>query len=418
MKPLQLAVIGLGQRGDMLLRDDLIPLAEQGMVTVTALCDVYEDRVESGAAAVNQKLGTVPFCSTEAADILCRSDVDAVLIAASWESHIDLAVAAMRAKKYVGLEVGGAYSVDDCQKLVDTFEETGTPCMLLENCCYGQRELMILNMVRRGRFGKVVHCSGGYCHDLRYEISHGKELRHYRLRNYLTRNAENYPTHELGPIAKLLDINNGNRIVSLVSVASRAEGLHEYIGREFPAEHPLRQAQFRQGDIVTTVLTCANGETITLQLDTTLPRFYSRDFTVRGTKAAYFGANDTLFEDGKHNQYDVEGYRIWRNAEEYAKTEQHPIWKNYVPESGHDGMDRLVMTAFIESARKRERPPIDVYDAAAYLCITPLSEQSIALGGAPVAVPDFTRGKWHHRTDIKDGPYALDRIGVNREYYE
>jgi hypothetical protein len=135
----------------------------------------------------------------------------------------------MKAGKYVGVEVGGAYSVDDCWRLVRTYEETGVPCMLMENCCYGRQELLVLNMVKQGLFGDIVHCQGGYRHDLREEITNGRENRHYRLRNYMNRNCENYPTHELGPIAKILGINRGNRMVSLVSMSSQAKGLHEYI---------------------------------------------------------------------------------------------------------------------------------------------------------------------------------------------
>ena len=159
-------------------------------------------------------------------------EIDAVVIMASWESHLNLACDAMRAGKYTAVEVAGAYSVEDCWKLVRTHEETGVPCMMLENCCFGRDELMVLNMVRRGLFGEVVHCQGGYRHDLREEVSTGREMRHYRFRNYLYRNCENYPTHELGPIANVLDINRGNRMLTLVSVASKAAGLHEYLLRE------------------------------------------------------------------------------------------------------------------------------------------------------------------------------------------
>lgn len=410
MKKPRIALIGNGQRGDMILKDELIPMEKDGETEIVAICDEYLDRAEDGAKAIKEQLGKAVFVTTDYREILDRADVEAVLIMTAWEAHVDIATSAMKAGKFVGLEVGGAYTVEDCWKLVNTYEETGVPCMLLENCCYGQRELMILNMVRAGKFGRIVHCSGGYGHDLRYEISHGEENRHYRLRNYLTRNCENYPTHELGPIAKLLDINNGNRIVSLVSVASAAGGLSEYIQTNFPTDHKLQGAHFHQGDIVTTVLTCQNGETVVLQLDTTLPRTYSRDFTVRGTKGGYFGANDTVFEDGKHNKYDEKGYEIWRNACDYEASEQHPIWRTYDPEGGHGGMDWLVIEAFLDAVRSNKRPPIDVYDAATYMAVTALSEVSVAHGGTPVAMPDFTRGKWHHRTDLMGGAYNLDRL--------
>ena len=416
-KLVKLGVIGLGCRGRFLLESVVIPLRDK-VFDVRALCDVYPDRVEAAAESFKKKTGIAPFISTDYRDILARNDVDAVIISTSWESHIPIAIDSMRAGKYAGIEVGGAYTVDDCQKLVDTFEETGTHCMFLENCCYGKRELMILNMYRSGDMGEIVHCSGGYMHDLRAEIVCGKENRHYRLRNYLHRNCENYPTHELGPIAKLLDINNGNRMLTLTSVASDARGLHEYVLDRRGASDLLAGARFMQGDVVTTVIKCAGGQTITLTLDTTLPRYYSRGFTVRGTKAAYLGETDCVFVDKEHEKFEFCGEKLWGNAKEYEDRYLHPIWRDYEPQPGHDGIDWLVLNAFAEAVSKNARPPIDVYDAAAYMCITPLSELSIARGGAPVDIPDFTRGRWYRRTEIADLKYSLDRKPPAADLYD
>lgn len=420
-KKLRLAVVGLGGRGNGLLRLSVLPLCEEYNVEIPVICDLYEDRINENADLIEKELGKRPEGTTDYKEILARDDVDAVMISTAWECHVDIAVAAMKAGKYVGLEVGGAYTVEDCWKLVDTFEETGTPCMLLENCCYGKRELMALNMVREGAFGEIVHCSGGYCHDLRQEIADGKENRHYRLRNYIHRNCENYPTHEIGPIAKLLDINNGNRFVSLSSFASRAKGLHEYILDRKGADSPLANVEFEQGDVVTTILRCAHGQTVTITLDTTLPRTYSRGFTVRGTKGAYFEDNDSIFIDHEHNKYEFEGKKIWDNAKEYEEKYQHKLWRDFVPKGGHDGMDWMVISAFLEAASRGLRAPIDVYDAAVYMAITALSEQSIACGGAPVAIPDFTRGKWHYRKDIESSEqtdYSLDRTDIYKDIYD
>ena len=165
----------------------------------------------------------------------------------AWENHIPAAVYAMEHGKQVAIEVGGAYSVDDCWKLVDTYEKTGIHCMMLENCCYDRNEMMVMKMVREGLFGKIVHCEGGYRHDLRSEISLGKEIRHYRLRNFMNRNCENYPTHELGPIAKILDINRGNRMLSLTSVSSGAFGLNAYAEQNEKVNPELKTFRFSTG---------------------------------------------------------------------------------------------------------------------------------------------------------------------------
>ena len=317
-----------------------------------------------------------------------------------WDDHINLACFAMRAGKYTGMEVGGAYSLDDCWKLVRTFEETGTPCMLLENCCYGRDELMILNMVRQGLFGEIVHCQGGYRHDLRDEVSFGRENRHYRFRNYRARCCENYPTHELGPIATILDINRGNRLVSLVSMASKAAGLHDYLQREKGASYDGAQLPYAQGDVVTTVLKCARGETICITLDTTLPRFYSRGFHVQGTRGMYMEDNHSVFLDGQDNAFDFKWREKWGCADAYREAYDHPVWKAYLERGvrgGHDGMDWLEMDAFFHAVSEKAPAPIDVYDAAAWMSVSCLSEQSVALGGAPMAIPDFTNGKWLSR---------------------
>ena len=412
----RLGLIGLGGRGITMLTGVILPLRGEG-VEVIAVCDTCEDRAAAAADAVEGAGLERPFTTADYREVLAMEELDAVYIATAWEAHVEIAVAAMKAGKYVGLEVGGAYSVADCYKLVNTYEETGTHCMLFENCCYGKRELMALNMVRRGLFGEIMHCSGAYGHDLRQEVTQGKENRHYRLRNYLTRNCENYPTHELGPIAKLLDINNGNKFLSLSSFASAAKSLHQYVAEKQGPDHPLSKVCFAQGDIITTVLTCSGGQTVTITLDTTLPRYYSRSFTVRGTKGAYFEDNDSVFLDGAETEHELDWKERWGNAQEYEDTYQHPLWRENVGADMHGGIDHIVTKAFIEAVRTNSRPPIDVYDAATYMCVAALSEQSIALGGAPMAFPDFTNGRWTMRTDIVDNKYALDRIDNGRELY-
>ena len=394
MDKVRIGFVGLGPRGRGLLNDIVL---QNPKAQVTAVCDVYSDRTAEGAKLVEEKSGVKPFASDDYRDIVTRDDVDAVVIASAWESHIPIAIAALEAGKKVGMEVGGAYTVEQCFELVKCVERTGVPLMLLENCCYGRRELMVRNMVELGVLGEVVHCAGGYMHDLREEVAFGKERRHYRLRNYINRNCENYPTHELGPIAKVLGINRGNRMVSLVSMASKARGLHEYIMQKKSDDAELVGTHFNQGDIVSTIIKCAGGETITLSLDTTLPRYYSRGFTVRGTKGMYEEATDSVFLDGGEHSGRREN---WGNAEKYSEKYEHPIWKAY-KESGvqgsHDGMDWLEFDRFFDAILEDKPFEIDVYDAAAWMCITALSEQSIALGGAPVAIPDFTNGMWTMR---------------------
>lgn len=396
MDKINVGFIGLGARGMSLLKDVVLAIEN---VNVTAVCDVYCDRADKGADITENACGKRPARYIDYHDVIDDDNVNTIIIATAWESHVEIALYAMNAGKATAMEVGGAYDITQCWDLVNTYEKTKTPFMFLENCCFGKREMMMLSMVQQGVLGEIVHCSGGYCHDLRDEISFGKENRHYRLRNYLARNCENYPTHELGPIAKILDINHGNRMITLSSTASKSAGLHEYIKANKSDDKQLLNAKFAQGDIVTTVIKCARGETITLTLDTTLPRYYSRGFTVRGTKGMYEEATDSIFLDtpeNKHHDFD------WRkvcsgNAEKYEEEYQHPVWKNYI-ESGvqgsHDGMDWLEFSIFFDCLRNNTPMPVDIYDAANLMCISALSEYSVAHGGEIVQIPDFTRGKW------------------------
>lgn len=410
-KTVRVAMIGMGERGKQLMD----PLLKMKDVQVVAVCDAYEDRTAAAAETVKKECGSAPFMSQDYKEVLSHGDVDVAVISTSWQYHIAIAIEAMKQGVFAAMEVGGTYDLQECNDLVQAYEQTKTPFFFLENCCYGHRELMCLNMARAGAFGEIVHCDGAYKHDLRKEVSYGKENRHYRLAHYIHHNCENYPTHDLGPIAKILGINRGNRMLHLVSVASKARGLAQYIRDHKPDDAELLNTEFRQGDIVTTVITCENGETITLTLDTTLPRIYSRNFTVHGTKGMYQEDGDYVFleKDLKVDiaEIDTDPQKIWKNADEYAKVYDNDLWKHKsagMIASGHGGMDYLVLRAMLSAARGESYPAIDVYDAASWMCITALSEQSIASGNMPVEIPDFTNGKYKNRTEKSTGKYALD----------
>lgn len=395
MKKHKIAVVGLGQRGlgwvtHILDRED---------AELVAVCDVYEDRVQDmvNLAKEHGKDHLIKYCVTDYHELLDKEDIEIVLLIVSWEKHVDASVDFMNAGIITALEVGGAYSIQDCYRLVEAYERTKTPFFFMENCCYGKREMMVLNMVRQGVLGQIVHCDGAYAHDLREEIASGEEIRHYRLRNYRMRNCDNYPTHELGPIARVLNINHGNRMVSLVSQSSKAAGLAHYIKETRPQETNL---EFQQGDIVNTIITCAGGETILLTLDTTLPRSYSRGFTVRGTKGMYFEDNDSIYlHEDHYPKYDFDWKPLWGNAEQYEEKYLDDIWKaehstDHEGVFGHGGMDELMMNDFLKCIEEGRPMPIDVYDAATWMAITVLSEVSIQKGGMPVEIPDFTNGRW------------------------
>jgi len=396
-REIRVGLIGYGMRGRGLLKDAILPQTD---VTVTAVCERIGDLAAQASDVIEEYGHSRPKIYEDYRDLIADDSVDAVVIATGWESHVEIAVASMKAGKPAAMEVGGAYCIEQCWELVNTYEDTKTPFMFLENCCFGKTELMLLNMVRSGVLGTIVHCSGGYQHDLRESLFQSFENKRSRLQNYLSRNCDSYPTHALGPIAMILDLNRGNRMITLTSTASKAAGLSEYISERGSENAGRNHAQIVQGDVVTTVIKCARGETIALSLNTTLPSYYSRGFTVRGTKGMYEEATNSVFLD---SEKDKALETKWlaesvNNAEAYEKEYLHPIWKEYQKEGvrgQHNGMDWLEFRAFFDALRNNTPMPIDVCDAAGWMAVTALSESSIARGGMPVDVPDFSKGKWH-----------------------
>jgi predicted dehydrogenase len=407
-RTIRLGIVGLGGRGV----GQMQTLLDMPDVRVAAVCDTYPDRVEHARQVACGKQGFLPAGTLDYRELNRRPDLEAVVVMSSWTTHILIAVDAMKAGKRVAMEVGGAASVEECWQLVRASEETGQPCMMLENCCYGQEEMALLNMVKKGLFGELVHCQGGYEHDLRDEIGRGDINRHYRQDNFLHRNGELYPTHELGPIAKYLGLNRGNRMLSLVSMASKAAGLSAWL-QEQRAGEPLALRQVNQGDIVNTIIKCANGETILLTHDCTLPRPYSRGGRIQGTRGIWMEDNRSMYIEGRSPHDPSYWTHRWESDAAYMTEFKHPLWKEYEEyglRGGHGGMDYLVLRAFVESVQERKAPPIDVYDTAVWMAITALSEQSVAMGGMPVPVPDFTSGAWIRRETPDGGTYSLDII--------
>ena len=406
-----IGVIGLGGRGRGMMRT----LLAVDNTKVTAVCDKYEDRAENAQKIAEEISGIRPDAYTDYHELIKRDDITAVMICTTWITHIKIAIDCMKAGKDVAIEVGGAASIEECWDLVKTSQETGKFCMFLENCCYAKNELAVFNMERQGHFGEIVHAQGGYQHDLRKEIAMGVENRHGRLRNFMNRNGELYPTHQLGPIAKLLRINRGNRMLTLTSMSSKSRGLNAWIKERKGEDDVNADYAFTQGDIVTTMIKCAHGETICLIHDCSLPRVYSRNGRVQGTNGIWMedGAHIYLEKDPLNPDKKLDVWETWDSFEPYEEAFRHPLWKEYINngvKEGHDGIDYLVLSAFVDTILNEITPPIDVYDMASWMVITALSEQSVAMGSMPVPIPDFTNGAWIEREPFRRSKYCLEEV--------
>jgi predicted dehydrogenase len=408
---LRIGLIGTGLRGqghlDLLLRraDCLVPV----------FCDIDPVMIQR-TLKIYREHGTEPeqiYTGTDQVwrDMLLREDLDAVIISTPWEWHVPMAVASLERNLYTGLEVGGARSVEECWDLVAAEEGSRGKLYFLENVCFRRDVMAILQMVRAGEFGELVHGQGGYQHDLR-EVKFNDGVQPYgggleygergfsearwRTAHALHRNGDLYPTHGIGPLAVMMDINRGNRLVSLTSMASKSRGLADFI-RNHPSggpSHPHAGLAFALGDIVTTMIRCQNGETMLLQHDTSLPRPYSLGFRVQGTRGLWMEVHRAVHIEGQSPSHQWDDQSAWLDRYD------HPLWQAHAHKAegaGHGGMDWFLIHSFVSHARQGEHPPMDVYDAAVWRVITALSEQSIREGGTPQAIPDFTRGQWQRR---------------------
>ena len=415
-KKLKIGVIGLGQRGAAYGMTDgsiglLGNILNNSDVLVTALCDLHVERVEFAAEKVIKAGQGEPLKTTDFSEVL-RSGVDAVIVSTSWASHVEVALAAMEQGIAVGIEVGGTHNLGDMRKLVQSYEKTKTPFMFLENCCYNKDELLATSLTRNGKLGEICYCHGAYCHDLRNEITEvALRQGHYRLEEYKNHNCENYPTHELGPIVKLLGITRGNKFTYLTATASKARGLNEYIDSHQEVS-VLKGTEFKQGDVVTTAIKCENGELITLKLDTTLPRLYDREITVSGTKGYYSQTLKAVILDGDKFDHEKNVIQDALNSQNDYEEYLPEDWKTITEEqlkSGHGGMDYIMLKHFFRAVKNKDEMPIDVYEACAMMCVTALSEQSIKNNGAPVEVPDFTDGNYKNRQIVDVLPFPKIR---------
>jgi predicted dehydrogenase len=409
---LNIGIIGTGLRGQELLR---LALQREDTV-VTAICDIQQVMIESALRLFEKAGKPKPEIYDDGdyayRELLARKDIDAVMIATPWEWHFPMAMDAMDAGKHVGCEVMMGSTVDEHWEIVKKTEATGLQYMMLENVCYRRDVMAVLQIVRQHIFGELIHLQGGYQHDLR-DVKFNDGIQPYgggvefgekgfseaqwRTQHSVDRNGDLYPTHGIGPLSKMLNIHNGNRFTSLVSMASKARGLHEYIVKVGGPDHPNAKIDFKLGDVVTTMISTANGETILLQHDTNLPRPYSLGFRVQGTKGLWMDINKSIHIE------EVSKPHRWEEAKGWLEKFDHPLWQKFAESAqgaGHGGMDFFVVNAFLEAIKRNEPTPISVYDSAAWSVITPLSEASIANGYNAVEFPDFTNGKWKTAKDI------------------
>lgn len=395
LNTVRIGVVGLGMRGSGAVER----LSYIDGVEITALCDKLPDRV-AGSQKILGKMGrpkAKEFSGENGWKALCESkDVDLVYTPTPWELHAPIALHSMRNGKHVATEVNAGLTIEQCWELVDTSEKTRKHCMMLENCCYDFFELLTLNMVRNGLFGELVHAEGAYIHDLSKDYLFNKNAYTdmWRLRENAKRNGNLYPTHGLGPIAQCFNINRGDKMDHLVSMSTNDFSLaplakekanqdsffNEFVGKNY------------RGNMNTTIIRTNKGKTLMLQHDVSTPRPYSRIHLLSGTKAVaqkWPGPERIGFGHS------------WAKPEELKKlyAQYSPPIVKHIGEiakevGGHGGMDFIMDWRLIDCLRNGLPLDQDVYDAASWSSILPLTQQSVSNKSRTVDVPDFTRGAW------------------------
>ncbi|AQT69516.1 Glycosyl hydrolase family 109 protein 1 precursor [Anaerohalosphaera lusitana] len=369
---------------------------------IAAVCDIRPSRtkwaVEQAKSAGLEVPAVYGKDETDFVRMCENEDLDLVYNAAPWEWHTPICLAAMENGSHAASEVNIALSIEDCWKLVETAEKTKKHCVMMENCCYDKAEMAVMNMVGQKLFGDLVHGECGYLHDLRgLLISDTYYQGQWRWKEQTTRDGNLYPTHGIGPMAWCMDINRGDTFDYMVSVSSRALGLHQYVVEKLGADHPMAKTDVACGDVNIALIRTKKGKTIICKHDTHLPRPYSRDFLVQGTK----GIMRKYPKSRVHIEGKSKGHG-WEDFGSYLKEYEHPVWKATQERiakagsggMGHGGMDYIEDYRLIQALRRGISPDIDVYDSVLWSSVIPVSEESVRKQGEPVKFPDFTRGMW------------------------
>ena len=431
MKRIRVGFVGIGGRGSGAVhRVSMIP-----GVDIVALCDKNPDRVKKNLAwLAARKYRIVPkeYAGDEAYKDLCDfGECDVVYCATPWALHQPVALRALLGGKIALVEVTSALTVDESWELVEASEKLRIPCMQLENCVYGEIELLELNLARMGMFGEINHAEGAYIHDLRAIIpsvgTHYNTEWVWRYGENMAHKGNRYPTHGLVPICQTMGINRGDRFDYLVSLENGPHNVnYEYFKKEFltDADPRRKDPPAAMGDMNTTLIKTVNGKSIMVQHDVSSPRPYSRINLISGTRGIVrnypfqCAFEDKCFDGKAHS---------WFSDAEAAKVRtkyMHPMWRDVSEMAkkvgGHGGMDFIMDLRWAWCLQNGEPLDMDVYDLAATSCLCELTEKSVRSGSKPVSIPDFTRGNWRNVkpwgvVNIDLRKMGLDSGGVNKD---
>jgi hypothetical protein len=386
----RIGIVGTGLRGRSVLHE-LLAIEH---ARVVAVADVVSDKTARATKMITDAGHTAPevYSGDHGFEkLVARDDVDFVYTATPWEWHVPVMLAALAAGKHCGSECPIGTTLKDLWALVDASEKARRHCVHLENCNYGETEMMVNRMVHAGIFGEVIHAEAAYLHDLREILFETRDEGLWRRAWHTRVDANLYPTHGLGPVSGYLDINAGDRYDYLVSVSGPHRGLERWRETALDKSDPRWRESYVTGDHNTSILKTVKGKTVMLQHDVSNPRPYTRHNRVQGTKGAFEDYPPRVYVEGQA------GGERWGPIDEWKKSHGDPLWVELgerAKNGGHGGMDFVMAYRLVQCLHDGLVPDGDVYDAATWSAPFPLSQMSIAKGSAPMKFPDFTRGAW------------------------
>ncbi|NBX10998.1 MAG: gfo/Idh/MocA family oxidoreductase [Chitinophagaceae bacterium] len=401
LEVVRIGIIGIGMRGS----DAVGRLSYIDGVEIVAICDKYPERLagaQKTLASLNRPKAK-EYSGEEGWKALCESnDVDLIYTCTPWPLHTPIAVYAMNHGKHAATEVPAALTLDQCWQLVETSERTRKHCMMLENCCYDFFELLTLNMIRQGLFGEIVHAEGAYIHDLSIDWLFNKKAYAdmWRIKENIGKSGSLYPTHGLGPVAQCMNINRGDLMEHLVSMSTAdfsLAPLAKEMAQKDPFFEPYVGKSYR-GNMNNTIIRTVKGKTILIQHDVSTPRPYSRIHLVSGTKGVAQKWPSPARVAFGHSW--IKEDQLKTLEEKYTLPIVKHIGSIAKEVGGHGGMDFIMDWRLIDCLRNGLPLDQDVYDAASWSSIVPLSIQSTEKRSRTVDIPDFTRGNWKQNNPV------------------
>jgi predicted dehydrogenase len=300
-------------------------------------------------------------------DDMVNAPLDIIVVATPIELHAQQSIVAMEAGKHVLCEQTAAYSVADCERLVETVKRTGKAYMMAENYSYFDYIQKWKKLIDAGKLGKIHYAEGEYLHeitDLLVDPKTGE--RHWRY----TRAPIWYCAHCLGPLLMLMD----DRIV-------RATGLHSGWNK-YPGE-TIAYLDMEVGLFQTqkgSVIKILRSQAVVRHPDMVWYTLYgTKGFVENGRGAGWGETTGYLFLEHEMSKHPGAEAVAWNTVDRTAPPEAHA--------GGHGTSEYYMVRDFVAAVQAGVQPPSDVVRAVDYTIPGLIAHESAMKGGVWMDVP-------------------------------